>query len=74
MVRHEDIAEDVEMVFPACVLEDLLEEVAGGWSFEDVGVAVATDSDEVEMSGGLVTKEALGHSGSLEEGGRASLR
>ena len=34
---------------------------------------MATDSNEMEVSGVLVTNEALRHSASLEEGGRASL-
>jgi hypothetical protein len=43
VVRHEDIAKNVETVFPAGVFEDLLEDVAGGGSSEDVGVTVTTD-------------------------------
>jgi hypothetical protein len=62
VVRHEDVAKDVETLFFAGVFEDLLEDVAGGWSSEDVGVTVTTDGDEVEVSGLLVTDEALWHS------------
>jgi hypothetical protein len=61
VVRHEDIAKNVETAFPAGVFEDLLEDVAGGGSSEDVGVTVTTDGDEMKVSGLLVTDETLWH-------------
>jgi hypothetical protein len=61
VVRHEDIANDVEMVFPAGVFEDLLEDVAGGGSSENVGVTVATDGDEMKVSSLLATDETRWH-------------
>ena len=69
MVRHENIAEDLEAVFLACFFEDLLEGVSGGGGSQDVGVAVAADGDEVQVSGLLVSNETFGHGASLEESG-----
>ena len=68
MVRHEDVAEDLEEVFLAGFFEDSLEGVTGFRGFEDVAVAVATDRDEVEVTGVLVTIEALWHGMSLPVG------
>ena len=47
VVRHENIAEDLEAVCFARFFEDLLEDVAGCRGSQDVGVAVAANGDEV---------------------------
>jgi hypothetical protein len=65
VVRHEDVAEDVEEVFPAGLFKDSLEGVTGFRGFEDVGVAVATDGNEVEVAGVLAAVEAFWHGMSL---------
>ncbi len=69
MVRHEYVTEKAEVIFPTGVLENLLKDVAGGGSSQDVSVAVAADGDEVQVSGLLVSNETLWHGASLEEGG-----
>ena len=69
MVGHEDIAEDVKGIFAAGLLDDLLEGVAGFGGLQDVGVAVAADGDEVEVSGLVVTREALWHGVESSGGG-----
>ena len=61
MIRHEDVAEDFEAIFLAGLFEDLLEGVAGFGGFEDVGVAVAADGDEVEVSGVVATDKTFWH-------------
>jgi hypothetical protein len=50
VVRQEDVAEDLEVVFLASFFEDFLKRVASGFGAEDVGVPVATDGDEMEVS------------------------
>jgi hypothetical protein len=55
VVRHEDVAEDAKEVFLTGFFEDSLEGVARFGGFEDVGVAVATDGDEMEVAGVLAT-------------------
>jgi hypothetical protein len=64
VVRHEDIAEDLKGVFLANFFEVILERVSGRGRSEDVGVAVATDGYEVEVSGSVMSDETFGHSGS----------
>ncbi len=63
MVRHQDVAVDFKAVFLAGLFEDLLRVVAGGGSYEDVGVAVAADSDEVKVASSVSTFETFGHEG-----------
>jgi hypothetical protein len=47
VVRHEDVAEDVEEVFLASFFDDPLEGVTGFGTLEEMAVAIATDGDEV---------------------------
>ena len=67
VIRHEDVAVNLEFVFLAGFFEDFLEGVAGGWSFKDVAVAVTTNGDEVEVSSSVSTVETFWHWLSLEE-------
>ena len=61
VVRHEYVTEDLEAVFLPSFFEDLLEDVAGGGSSENVGVTVATDGDEMKVSGLLAADKTLWH-------------
>jgi len=63
----------MEAVLSAGFFEDLLYRIASCWGAEDVGVSVAADGDEVEVSGVLVAGKTFWHCASLEEIGRALL-
>jgi hypothetical protein len=56
----------LEGVFLTGLFEDLLEGVAGGGGPQNVGVAVAADGDEVQVSSLLVSNETFWHCQSLE--------
>jgi hypothetical protein len=58
----------LEEVFLAGFFEDSLEGFTGFRGYEDVAVTVATDRDEVEVTGVLATIEALWHGMSLPVG------
>jgi hypothetical protein len=55
VVRHENVTKNLEEVFLAGLFENLLESITGFGGFEDVGVAVAADGDEMEVAGVLAT-------------------
>jgi hypothetical protein len=55
VVRHDDIAVDLELVFCAGLFEDFEEGVSGLWSSEDGAVTETTEGDEVEVSGLLIS-------------------
>lgn len=63
----------MEEIFLAGLFEDLLEGVTGGGGFEEVGVAVTADGDEVEVSGVVETDQTLWHGVSLMEGWRKGI-
>ncbi len=70
VVRHEYVTEKAEVIFPTGVLENLLKDVAGGGSSQDVSVAVAADGDEVQVSG--VGWQDSDFEGGLRENGSRS--
>lgn len=64
-VRHDDVADDVEVVSGSELFEEVEESVAGVWGAEDWAVTEAGEGEEVEVSGGVATDEAGGHVWSL---------
>ena len=61
MVQHDDIAQDVEVVFAASLFERPLEDVARVCGVEVGQVVVAAEIDGVVLARGLVTLEACRH-------------
>lgn len=69
VVRHDDVAEDLEAVLFPCLFEDFLEGISGFFCVQDEGVTMTADGDEVKVTGLLESFEAGWHDGSLEESG-----
>ena len=67
MVRHDYVANDVEVIFAASLFEGTLEDVARCWSVEMGEMVVAAEIDGVVVAGGLVTLEACRHGGILDQ-------
>lgn len=61
MFRHDDVAANDEAIPAADLLEGLLENVAGQRRVEQGATAVATEGDEVEAAGLLISLEPLRH-------------
>ena len=66
MVQHDDVADDVEVIFATGLFEGALEEVARFWGVQVRQVVVAAEIDGVVVAGGLVTFEACRHGGILD--------
>lgn len=63
VLRHEDVGGYTETLLPAGLFEDLLNGVFCCGGVEEGLTLVATEGDEVEVVGLLVTFEAGGHGG-----------
>jgi hypothetical protein len=67
VVHHDDVAEDVEVIFAAGLFKGALEDVARLWSIQIRQVVVAAEVDGVVLAGGLVTLEACRHGGIVDQ-------
>ena len=65
MIRHDDVSQDVELVFDARLFEDPLDQIARVFRTEDVAMANAAEVNEVEVPGLLKAIQAQGHGGSI---------
>lgn len=61
MFRHNDIAENIELVTTACLFERRLESSACGWSAEVGFATITTEGEEVKIACVLITTEAPRH-------------
>lgn len=71
MVRHYDVTIDVEQILLAGLFQDFYESATCFCCSEDVSLTGATEGDEVEISGLVVSLQAQGHEASLEKTVRA---
>ena len=55
MIQHYDVSVYMEQILLSGLFEDFYESAPGFWSAEDVALAGATEGDEVEVSGSLVS-------------------
>lgn len=74
MVRHDDVAVDLEEIFLTGLFEDLYEFGAGFGGSEDASFSGAAEGDEVEVSGLMVAVQAQRHVVSLAKAVRAYQR
>lgn len=66
VLGHEDVGVDAESVRYAGLFEDVFEDLFGVVGGEVREAVVAAEGDEGDVSGFLVTLQALGHGGRLE--------
>jgi len=69
MLRHYDVTGHGEVVMSPRLLQRLFEDAAMKCRSEFLLTAVATEGDEVKVSGLLVASETCGHGGDTNESG-----
>jgi hypothetical protein len=74
VVRHDDVAVDVEEIFLTGLFKDFYESAAGFCGAENVALADAAESDEVKVSSFMVSVQAQRHEMSLAKTVRACQR
>jgi hypothetical protein len=64
--RHNDVAENPELILQAGFFEDLQEDVAASWAAQDGKTVITAAGDEVEVSYSVISCESRGHFRSIE--------